>query len=96
MSEIGRFTAPTRWGPEEVPYEKEFVLWGETFVVHHKVSRPGELATNTYRVSHKETGHGIPDVNQSTVAAAEDQARAVMEKYGRKRVLAVIEKARRS
>lgn len=33
---------------------------------------------------------------EAAVVAAEDQARAVMEKYGRKRVLEVIEKARRS
>lgn len=96
MSEIGRFTVRARWGDEEVPYEKEFTLWGEAFVIHRIITGEGTLDRLHYRASHKETGFGIPDVYQRTIAAAEDQARAVMEKYGRKRVLETIEKARRS
>lgn len=96
MSEIGRFTVRARWGDEEVPYEKEFVLWGETFVIHRMITGEGTLDRLYYKASHKETGFGLPDVHQRTIAAAEDQARAVMEKYGRKRVLETIEKARRS
>lgn len=94
MSEIGTFIAPAKWGSEEVPYEKEFVLWGETFVVHRMISGPGTLMPDVYKASHKDTGYGIPNVDQKTVAAAEHQARAVMERYGRKRVLEVIQKAR--
>jgi hypothetical protein len=94
MSEIGTFTVQAKWGLEEVPYEKEFVLWGEVFVVHRMIGGPGTIRTDAYKASHKETGFGIPNVDQRTVAAAEDQARAVLQKYGRKRVLEVIQKAR--
>ena len=89
------FTARSKNGLKEIPYEHEFEMYGETFVIHHVLRLPETWTGEPlYRASHRDTGFGIPDCAQSTPAASEHQAKAVMAQYGQERVLEVIKRAK--
>jgi len=76
----------------EREYVTEFSVYGERFVVHH--SSRFLWGNETYRVSHKETGFGVPSSEDPTMAGAEQNAKSVIYHYGEEMLRNALAKAR--
>lgn len=88
MSFFKMSTGDARTDGRDTEIIEEFDLFGETWVVHNA------LGSDLFRVSHKESGFGVP----RTIAETKDGARKLAELVlaeNRDRIKAAIEKAKR-
>lgn len=67
-------------------FEKKFKYFDETFVVH--------LFSEEYRVSHKETGFGVPLSDSHTIDGAISAAKTVLDYHGKESFIKTLNKSR--
>lgn len=61
-------TGPWKTDLREVPYEEEFELFGEVWVIHRRFQGPG------YTCSHKETGIRLKGIDRARAVEAKHHA----------------------